>query len=157
MDELSPAEVVTVELDCDGWSAPYARDITRRQLGELLLKLDDMGDATEVAQEEAAAEPWPTLEEAYVKAPSVISEIGWTANAAIGRPTYALLGREFWLRKAAVLDRVAHADESRGITGDAAEAAVEAARRLMDLDSADAAYDPRAYVRQQYALWAKTH
>ncbi|GGT13180.1 hypothetical protein GCM10010271_15140 [Streptomyces kurssanovii] len=29
---------------------------------------------------------WPTPEEAYALAPSVISEIGWTANEAIGRP-----------------------------------------------------------------------
>ena len=99
---------------------------------------------------------WPTPERAYAKAPSIVSEIGWTAHAAIGRPTYALLRREFWLRKAAVLDRIAHADESQGITGDASELATRAARRLVELDSTDATCDPRAYVRQQYAQWAKS-
>ncbi|MDX3226090.1 hypothetical protein [Streptomyces sp. ME19-01-6] len=52
--DIDPDEIVTVELDCDGWPSPYARDITRRQLGELLLLLDDMAAETETAQEDAA-------------------------------------------------------------------------------------------------------
>ncbi|MFC4611497.1 hypothetical protein ACFO9E_27450 [Streptomyces maoxianensis] len=50
--DFDPEEVVTIELDSEGWSAPYARDVTRRQLGELLLQLDDMAAATAAAQEE---------------------------------------------------------------------------------------------------------
>ncbi|MFJ3637960.1 hypothetical protein [Streptomyces sp. NPDC090112] len=39
-------EVLTVALDWDDLT--YTRDITRRQLGELLLRLDDMaGDTSE--------------------------------------------------------------------------------------------------------------
>ncbi|MER6615152.1 hypothetical protein [Streptomyces xantholiticus] len=154
MDDTYAAEIVTIELDSEGWSAPYARDVTRHQLGELLLQLDDMADATAAAQEDATPEPeWPTPEEAYVLAPSIVSEIGWTANEAIGRPTFGWLGREFWLRKAAVLDRIALADDA---PGDAGELAIEAARRVMDLDDRADVSDPRGYVRQQYAHWAKT-
>ncbi|MET8183364.1 hypothetical protein [Streptomyces sp. NPDC005336] len=64
-------------------------------------------------------------------------------------------GREFWLRKAALLDRIALSDEADGITSDAADLATRAAQRLMDLDDTDATCDPRHYVRQQYAHWAK--
>ncbi|MET9572557.1 hypothetical protein ABZY34_26135 [Streptomyces virginiae] len=40
--------VLTVALDWEDLDAPYTRDITRRQLGELLLQLDDMaGDTSE--------------------------------------------------------------------------------------------------------------
>ncbi|MFD5428129.1 hypothetical protein [Streptomyces sp. NPDC127084] len=97
-------------------------------------------------------EPWPTPEEAYALAPSIISEIGWTARTAADKPFGARLGREFWLRKAALLDRIALTDER-----DAAELATQAARRLMDTDDAAVICDPRHYVRQQYTLWAKHH
>ncbi|MEU6294061.1 hypothetical protein [Streptomyces erythrochromogenes] len=41
-------EVLTVALDWDDLDTPYTRDVTRRQLGELLLRLDDMaGDTSE--------------------------------------------------------------------------------------------------------------
>ncbi|MFE6815614.1 hypothetical protein [Streptomyces sp. NPDC057677] len=102
-----------------------------------------------------AAQDWPTPEQAYAKAPSVISEIGWTAQAAADRPFGTEGTREFWLRKAALLDRIALTDDTTE-TGDAAEAADLAARRLMDVDDAAVICDPRHYVRQQYALWT-TH
>jgi hypothetical protein len=95
--------------------------------------------------------PWPTPEEAYALAPSIISEIGWTARHAADRPLYDGSAREFWLRKAAVLDRIALSD-----TTDAADLATKAARRLMDLDDADVICDPRHYVRQQYAHYSRT-
>ncbi|MBB4889922.1 hypothetical protein FHS38_006000 [Streptomyces netropsis] len=47
-------DVVTVELDCGHWSAPYSREITLRQLGDLLLILDGMAEETAVAEEGAA-------------------------------------------------------------------------------------------------------
>ncbi|MCX5324301.1 hypothetical protein [Streptomyces sp. NBC_00120] len=96
--------------------------------------------------------PWPTAEEAYALAPSIISEIGWTAGKAADRPLYAKADREFWLRKAAVLDRIALCDDT---PSDAADLAARAARRLMDLDDAAVICDPRHYVRQQYAHWIK--
>ncbi|OEJ36218.1 hypothetical protein [Streptomyces agglomeratus] len=98
---------------------------------------------------------WPTPEKAYTTAPSIISEIGWTARAATDKPFGQEIGREFWLRKAAVLDRIALADENAGIHGDATEVAVKAAQRLMDTDGAPVICEPRHYVRQQYARWAK--
>lgn len=94
-------------------------------------------------------------QEAYALAPSIISEIGWVAEEATGRPTFALLGREFWLRKAAVLDRIAFQDETENVTTDAADIARQAAARLIELDRATTVHDPRAYVRQQYAHWIK--
>ncbi|MFF7890661.1 hypothetical protein ACFZDI_01775 [Streptomyces sp. NPDC007907] len=100
-------------------------------------------------------EPWPTPEEAYTLAPSIISEIGWTARTAADRPFYDRLNREFWLRKAALLDRIALSDETDSVTSDAADLATRAAHRLMDLDEMHGSYDPRAYVRQQYDAWAK--
>ncbi|MEU9185928.1 hypothetical protein AB0D14_15515 [Streptomyces sp. NPDC048484] len=99
--------------------------------------------------------PWPTPEEAYALAPSIISEIGWTAQTATDKPFGTRLPRDFWLRKAAVLDRIALQDEPGGAAADATEVATEAAERLMDLDDTAVICDPRYYVRQQYAHWAK--
>ncbi len=48
---IDPEEIVTVELDCDDWYVPYSREITRCQLGELLLRLDAMADATAAVRE----------------------------------------------------------------------------------------------------------
>jgi hypothetical protein len=101
------------------------------------------------------AEQRPTPEPAYALAPSIVCEIGWTAQAAADKPFGTRLGREFWLRKAALLDRIALRDEADGIHSDAANVAVEAAHRLMDLDDSNFICEPRAYVRQHYAAWAK--
>ncbi|MBT2369483.1 hypothetical protein J7E88_30460 [Streptomyces sp. ISL-10] len=109
------------------------------------------------AEHRADSEPWPTPEEAYALAPSIISEIGWTAGAVADKPFGEDIGREFWLRKAALLDHIALADEHEGIRSDAAELATEAARRLVNADAAAVTRDPRHYVRQQYAHWAKNH
>ncbi|WAZ23164.1 hypothetical protein STRCI_004489 [Streptomyces cinnabarinus] len=100
-------------------------------------------------------EPWPTPEEAYALAPSIISEIGWTARTAADGPIYEGVDREFWLRKAALLDRVALSNEGASVSSDAADLAVKAAHRLMDLDDIHGSCDPRGYVRQQYARWIK--
>ncbi|MXM64804.1 hypothetical protein GR925_15465 [Streptomyces sp. HUCO-GS316] len=116
--------------------------------------------------------PWPTAEEAYPLAPSIVREIGWTAQTAADKPFGKDLDREYWLRKAALLDRIAMRDEEDRVTGDAAEVATEAARRLIahDRDGEGdyhgapywpehpaTAADPRGYVRQEYAHWAKKH
>ncbi|MFR0353568.1 hypothetical protein [Streptomyces sediminimaris] len=116
--------------------------------------------------------PWPTPEEAYALAPSIVREIGWTAQTAADKPFGQDLGREYWLRKAALLDRIALRDEEDGSTSDATAVATEAARRLIahDQDGEGDYYgapywpehpataaDPRGYVRQEYAYWAKNH
>ncbi|MEV6109635.1 hypothetical protein AB0M28_33745 [Streptomyces sp. NPDC051940] len=99
---------------------------------------------------------WPTPDEAYASAPSILREIGWIGGTAADKPLGTCLDREFFLRKAAVLDRIALADEHDGFRGDAPDIALEAARRLMGLDNGPIVIcDPRAYVRQQYARWAK--
>ncbi|MEU8028022.1 hypothetical protein AB0C13_05215 [Streptomyces sp. NPDC049099] len=115
--------------------------------------------------------PWPTSEEAYALARSIVREIGWTAQTVADKPFGVDLDREYWLRKAALLDRIALREDEDGVTGDAAEMATEAARRLIayDRDGAGdyhgAPYwpehpatdaDPRGYVRQEYAHWARS-
>ncbi|MDF3288490.1 hypothetical protein [Streptomyces silvisoli] len=55
--DVDPNEIVTVELSWDngGWlPETYSQDITRRQLGELLLQIDDMAGETESTQERTA-------------------------------------------------------------------------------------------------------
>ncbi|MFJ6935919.1 hypothetical protein [Streptomyces sp. NPDC101132] len=105
------------------------------------------------ANHRAEPEQQLTPEEAYALAPSIISEIGWTARTAADRPLYEQHDREFWLRKAALLDRIALNDETDGTPNDAADLAVRAAQRLIELDAAPANSDPRQYIRQQYATW----
>ncbi|ADI09750.1 hypothetical protein SBI_06630 [Streptomyces bingchenggensis BCW-1] len=116
--------------------------------------------------------PWPTPDEAYASSPSIVREIGWTAQTAADKPFGEDLDREYWLRKAALLDRIALRDEEDGALGDAAEVATEAARRLIEWDRDGegdyhgapywpehpaATADPRGYVRQEYAHWAKNN
>ncbi|MFD9334260.1 hypothetical protein ACFWBF_07540 [Streptomyces sp. NPDC060028] len=114
---------------------------------------------------------WPAPETAYATAPSVISEIGWTARG-VPDCLHGIQIREFWLRKAALLDRIALTDDDP-VNGDAATLAIEAARRLMEIDDAaglgpsgyadgpytpdhpDSVRQPRGYVRQEYALWVR--
>ncbi|MEW1752797.1 hypothetical protein [Streptomyces angustmyceticus] len=143
---LNPDEIVTVELDCPGWTTPYARDITRRQLGELLLQLDDMADA------EPALPQWPTPEQAYLNAPSLTSESEWAQRTANESPEE--LDRDWYLRHAALLDRIALREETDGPAGAATEEAEATGIVLQDLDDSWAVCAPRHYVRQQYALWA---
>ncbi|MFB7370343.1 hypothetical protein ACFC0D_10920 [Streptomyces sp. NPDC056222] len=102
-------------------------------------------------------EAWPMPEQAYAKAPSIVSEIGWATQRTREAlwPLHPSDVREFWLRKAAVLDRIALDDEREGGRSDAAELAEGAAEELTVLDSVTPARGPRAYVRQQYARWAK--
>ncbi|MEV6995825.1 hypothetical protein AB0N87_43045 [Streptomyces sp. NPDC093228] len=81
--------------------------------------------------------------------------VGWTARTAADRPFYDGLNREFWLRKAALLDRIALSDETESVTSDAADLATRAAQRLMEPDDMAVSCEPRHYVRRQYAAWAK--
>ncbi|XUL91105.1 hypothetical protein ACQ86D_34460 [Streptomyces galilaeus] len=117
-----------------------------------------------------APEPWTIPEEAYALAPSMVSEITWTTRTAREVSSGTVLEREFWVRKAALLDRIALHGETDGFHGDAGDAATEAAHRLIQFDRDGqgnyhgAPYwpehpattaDPRGYVRQEYAAWAK--
>ncbi|MFC8012300.1 hypothetical protein [Streptomyces cinereoruber] len=101
-----------------------------------------------------APQQWPAPEQAYATAPSIISEIGWVARTAAKRPFGTEMSREFWFRKAALLDRIALGDNVAPPVSDATTDADRAARRLMDVDDAAVICDPRHYARQQYAHWA---
>ncbi|MFJ5897435.1 hypothetical protein ACIQFZ_18555 [Streptomyces sp. NPDC093064] len=100
---------------------------------------------------------WPSPDEAYALAPSIISEIGWTSHTVAAATCFTELERDYYLRKAALLDRIALLDEHDGPHGDATETAEAAAVYLLDMDQPGVICDPRAYVRQQYAHWATHH
>ncbi|MFJ8336028.1 hypothetical protein [Streptomyces sp. NPDC094437] len=105
--------------------------------------------------------PWPPPEQAYATAPSILSEIGWTVRAAADIECFSELERDYYLRKAALLDRIALLNDASEMfkDGDATDTALAAALMLLDTDRthldphlADLAEsDPRGYVRQQYA------
>ncbi|MFE1026805.1 hypothetical protein ACFW5I_19910 [Streptomyces sp. NPDC058818] len=88
---------------------------------------------------------WPKATQAYATAPDLTSELEWL-TATQDR------GREWWLRRAALTDRAA-SDLTPGHTTSAAHAH-DLACRLMAIDGSTVGCNPRAYVRQQYALWA---
>ncbi|MFE9570953.1 hypothetical protein ACFYMW_20925 [Streptomyces sp. NPDC006692] len=98
---------------------------------------------------------WPTPEQAYADAPCIADEIGWTVCVAGDPESCAELDREYFLRKAAVFDRIALSGDPDIPYGSDTETAHATALYLMDLDHASVICDPRAYVRQQYAQWTK--
>ncbi|MEV6999311.1 hypothetical protein AB0N62_16700 [Streptomyces sp. NPDC093982] len=91
---------------------------------------------------------WPNATQAYASAPDPGSELVWISNTEDR-------GREWLLRRAALMDRMA----SGLIPGytTSSSLALDLASRLMGLDGAVVGCNPRAYVRQQYALWAATN
>jgi hypothetical protein len=107
------------------------------------------------ADHRPAPEDWPTPEQAYALAPSINSEIGWTARTLADAKCFTALDRTFYLRKAALLDRIALLHEPGALNGDATDTAQAAALFLADMDQPGVICDPRAYVRQQYALWCR--
>lgn len=114
---------------------------------------------------------------AYAQAPSILREVNNVLSLTGelmrpgGRTPEAV--REQQLRKAAVLDRIAlqeAAEYAPGVAAGAIETATNAARELIQSDaelgttagpvpasSPTWARDPRAYVRQEYAAWARHH
>ncbi|GAA2219775.1 hypothetical protein [Streptomyces indiaensis] len=111
-----------------------------------------------------APEPYPTPEAAYALTPSIISEIGWTARTLATAECFTELDRDYYLRKAALLDRIALLDEPDQFSdGDARETALAAALLLLDTDrphmaqhlAQQAEQNPRGYVREQYARQAR--
>lgn len=110
--------------------------------------------------------PWPTPEDAYATAPGIANEIEWLTRTAADLECDEV-DREYALRKAATLDRIALRDELDEPQGDATEDAVAAALWLMDTDKAESGYsgipyrpgspeaeaNPCGYVRQEYRAW----
>ncbi|MFC8223065.1 hypothetical protein ACFUTY_33460 [Streptomyces sp. NPDC057362] len=114
------------------------------------------------ADHRPAPEPYPAPEAAYALAPSILSEMRWVTNTLATAECFTALERDYYLRKAALLDRIALMDEPAPPFGDATTAAETAAVFLLDTDRDHLAphlvertdKDPRGYVRQQYALHA---
>ncbi|MFF1466841.1 hypothetical protein [Streptomyces mirabilis] len=118
---------------------------------------------------------WPTPEDAYATAPGITYEVAWTASTARTRtenPHGGDVDREYWLRKAALLDRIALEYEAEGVRNGTDEIAANAARQLIEVDQDGegdyggnpywpehpaALAHPRGYVRQEYAHWGKTN
>lgn len=113
----------------------------------------------------------PIPETAYAAAPSIVREIGWVAEQAASRAFGEPMGREFWLRKAAVLDRIALQEEATyapDVASEALSVAAKAAHRLAAFDwDHDTTAGPNApsltgwdvsyrlYVRQEYLTWSR--
>ncbi|MFD3885045.1 hypothetical protein [Streptomyces microflavus] len=107
---------------------------------------------------------------AYANAPSIIQEIGWITATVANRRNGGEIGREFWLRKAAVVDRIAlqevatYAPEVAITAVQTAEATVlkfieyEVAHSGLSLKGAEliTAEDRFGYVREQYHVWSHT-
>ncbi|MEN2420800.1 hypothetical protein AABB02_22240 [Streptomyces rimosus] len=113
---------------------------------------------------------------AYDDAPTILAEMRWITDQVAARPSGAGLSREFWLRKAALLDRIALKESARCTPTDAAESnavAAKAAHRLAQYDrdrgggplsTTNGPIPPdsplwhpsyRPYVRQEYAAWRR--
>ncbi|MEV8052164.1 hypothetical protein [Streptomyces bacillaris] len=131
------------------------------------------GERLYITADLPAPNPWPTPEQAYADAPGVGYELEVTREILTDTPLSPDLNREYWLRRAAALDRMA-----LGLAPghDATpEAARDAAINLMDLDSAaglgpsgyangpyhpdhpESTRNPRGYVRQEFAIWHKNN
>ncbi|TJZ99694.1 hypothetical protein [Actinacidiphila oryziradicis] len=104
----------------------------------------------------------PTPDMAYASAPNIIREIGWVARTAANRPYDKPSLREFWLRKAALLDRIAIKDGGDGALTVGEHAAAVFAGYDRDHHTGTGPHGPdaiewdpsyRPYVRQEYAAW----
>ena len=123
-----------------------------------------------------AGAEFPAPAVAYADAPGVVDEIVWVAERARNHMHGCDAGREYWLRKAALVDRIALArviTHSQEDALDAAEMASNAAVQLIEFDErqGDGPDRPavgsirfsdaivcagyRAYVRQQYLAWSQ--
>ncbi|WP_329308941.1 hypothetical protein [Streptomyces microflavus] len=139
------------------------------------LSLTSGGETLYITADLPTAHPWPTPEQAYADAPAVSYELEWARVTLMGPQLSPGLKREYRLRRAAALDRMALGlAPGLGVVA-TPEDATEAATHLMDLDSAaglgpsgyaDGPYapnhpestrDPRGYVRQEFAIWHKNN
>ncbi|MFD7049643.1 hypothetical protein ACFWBS_08350 [Streptomyces mirabilis] len=173
-DEPDITRALTAAFDCDPIQRRPAHNGHRVRLYTKAFHPDPaalLNNAPEAT--EAGPTAWPAPEDAYATVPGITYEIAWTASTARtltenqhGRD----VDREYWLRKAALLDRIALEYEADGVHNDTAEVAANAARQLIEVDQdgegdysgapcgpehpASLAH-PRGYVRQEYAVWAE--
>ncbi|WP_431774299.1 DUF6292 family protein [Streptomyces cucumeris] len=105
--------------------------------------------------------------EAYSDVPTVLREMNTILAMASAVPVGEDPGREYWLRKAVLADRIALQESALyapDVSAEANRAANTAAMRLADYDRAHGAtagaHGPaaglRPYVRQEYAAWLPT-
>ncbi|GAA3850134.1 hypothetical protein GCM10023084_00530 [Streptomyces lacrimifluminis] len=132
------------------------------------VRADHLTDLTreETDRPEAGPTAWPTPEDAYATAPAIPYEIAWTASTTrtlAKNPPGGDVDREYWLRKAALLDRIALDYEAEGIPNGTDDIAANAARQLIEIDHGSdpngpqhpaTLAHPRGYVRHEYAHWA---
>ncbi|MER5924207.1 hypothetical protein [Streptomyces mirabilis] len=173
-DEPDITRALAAAFDCDPIQRRPAHNGHRVRLYTKAFHPDPaalLNDAPEAA--EAGPTVWPSPEDAYATAPGITYEIAWTASTArtlTDNPHRGDVDREYWLRKAALLDRIALEYEAEGVRNDTAEIAANAARQLIEIDRdregdhSGAPYGPdhpatlahpRGYVRQEYAVWAQ--
>ncbi|WP_217201632.1 hypothetical protein [Streptomyces buecherae] len=92
-------------------------------------------------------------ERAYAFAPPIASEIAWTQQPADPSDQDCLTHREWWLRRAAALDRLLL--ENPASSPEVIEEAAAAAIYLLDSDRGPRDQDPRVYVRHAYHAWRR--
>ncbi|MET7348852.1 hypothetical protein [Streptomyces mirabilis] len=173
-DEQDITRALTAAFDCDPIQRRPAHNGHRVRLYTKAFHphpaalLNDAPEATE-----ARPTAWPTPEDAYATAPGITYEVAWTASTArthTENPHGGDVDREYWLRKAALLDRIALEYEAEGVHNGTDEIAANAARQLIEIDQdGDGDYSgapygpehpatlahPRGYVRHEYAVWAE--
>ncbi|MFF5615081.1 hypothetical protein ACFY7B_19385 [Streptomyces albidoflavus] len=96
------------------------------------------------------AERWPTPGETYEGAEPILDALDAVMDIVVNTECHIALSREYYLRKAAALDRVALGP---GADARDALAAEDAAQQLIAMDRATAPTDPRRYVRREYLAW----
>ncbi|WP_314171478.1 hypothetical protein [Streptomyces winkii] len=95
-------------------------------------------------------------EEVYARGPSIEQEIASLAELSERHAHDKALPREFWLRKAALVDRIA-LSEAAAYGPELAKSAIRAAEAAaVQLHAYDAKHRNREYVRQQYRVWSLT-
>jgi hypothetical protein len=174
-DEPDITRALTAAFDCDPIQRRPAHNGHRIRLYTKAFHPDPaalLNNAPETI--EVGPTAWPTPGDAYATAPGITYEIAWTASTArtlAKNPHGHDVDRDYWLRKAALLDRIALEYEADGVRNDTAEVAANAARQLIEIDQdregdhSGAPYGPehpatlahpRGYVRQEYARWAQS-
>lgn len=129
----------------------------------------------EIDRPEAHGRPY-TSAEAYADAPRMLAEMNWVIEQTVARPYGTDLGREFRLRKAALLDRIALQESepcSAKVAAEADAVAEKAAHWFAEYDqerglgpadgegwrippdSSEWGRSRRPYVRQEYVLWRR--
>ncbi|MFF4222829.1 hypothetical protein ACFYZH_08160 [Streptomyces abikoensis] len=107
---------------------------------------------------------------AYVDAPSIIQEICWVAKQGAECRAKVMRSRAFWIRKAALFDRIAIKEAAMyvpEVAADVVEVAVVTARQLVSFDveynglslrgsELITGDDCRENVRQEYRKWRRT-